>query len=68
MLLFNDDLVTRNRIQALFLEAQALQGLTNTMQAHQKLEEVLTLDPSHAGAFDLIDEMECEVRARRNVR
>ncbi len=60
MLLFNEDLGERNRMQALFLEAQALLGLGHTTHAHQKLADVLALDPSHAGAFDLVDEIECE--------
>ena len=60
MLLFNEDLSLRNRIQALFLEAQALVGLGQTAQARQKLDEVLSLDPSHAAAVDIVDELECE--------
>ena len=60
MLLFNEDLAGRNRIQALFLEAQALLGLGHPAQAQVKLDEVLSLDPSHAAAVELIDEMECE--------
>ena len=68
MLLFNEDLGERNRIQALFLETQARLGLGQIAQAHQELEEVLTLDPSHAGAFDLLNEMECEtIKATGNV-
>ncbi len=60
MLLFNEDLGERNRIQAAFLEAQALLGLGQTAPAHEKLNHVLSLDPSHAAAIDLMDEMECE--------
>jgi tetratricopeptide (TPR) repeat protein len=60
MLLFTEDLGRSSRIQALFLEAQARLGLGQTAQAHHKLDEVLSLDPSHAAAFDLMDEMDCE--------
>lgn len=58
MLLFNEDLSKRNRIQAWFMEAQALLGFGQTELARQKLDEVLSLDPSHAAAVDLISEMD----------
>lgn len=53
MLLFNDDLQKRNLIEARFGEAQALLGLGDRAAAHRLLEEILAMDPNHAGAMDL---------------
>ena len=53
MLLFNDDLQKRNLIEARFLEAQARYGLGEIAEAHRLLDEVLAMDPNHAGAMDL---------------
>jgi tetratricopeptide (TPR) repeat protein len=57
MLLFDDDLVLRNRIQSLFLRAQAALGLHRSEEAEALAREVLTLDPSHTGAADLIQRL-----------
>ncbi|WP_348263938.1 DUF5107 domain-containing protein [Telmatobacter sp. DSM 110680] len=57
MLLFNEDLVRRNRIEALFLRAEALAGLSRTGEARSLLEEALKLDRSHAGASDLLEQL-----------
>ncbi len=57
MLLFNEDLVRRNHIDALFLRAQALTGLSRTAESKSLLQEVLTLDRSHAGASDLLKQL-----------
>ncbi len=57
MLLFNEDLARRNRIEALFLRAQALAGMRRTVEAQCLLQEVLTLDGSHAGASDLLQQI-----------
>jgi tetratricopeptide (TPR) repeat protein len=57
MLLFNEDLVQRNRIEALFLRAQALAGMTRIGEAQKLLQQVLTLDGSHAGASDLLQQI-----------
>jgi tetratricopeptide (TPR) repeat protein len=54
MLLFNEDLVRRNQINALFLRAQALAGLGRASESQSLLREVLNLDCSHAGASDLL--------------
>ena len=54
MLLFDDDLVLRNRIQSLYLRAQAALGLHQPTEAESFAREVLQLDPSHTGAHDLI--------------
>jgi tetratricopeptide (TPR) repeat protein len=58
MLLFEDDLARRNRVNSLFLEAQARLGLGETERARELLREVRNSDPSHAAAIDLIDEFE----------
>jgi tetratricopeptide (TPR) repeat protein len=57
MLLFEDDLALRNRINALFLRAQASAGLGRTADAHLMLQQVLTLDLGHAGASDLLQQL-----------
>jgi tetratricopeptide (TPR) repeat protein len=54
MLLFEDDLQRRNRIQALFLRAQALSGLESNDEAIASLMDVLKLDCNHTGAADLL--------------
>jgi tetratricopeptide (TPR) repeat protein len=54
MLLFEDDLQRRNRVEALFLRAQALSGLENNDQAIASLTNLLRLDCNHAGAADLL--------------
>jgi hypothetical protein len=57
MLLFNEDLVRRNRIESLFLRAEAAAGLNRAAEAQTLLEEVLKLDSSHAGASDLLEQL-----------
>jgi len=57
MLLFNEDLVQRNRIDALFLRAQALAGMKRTEEAQELLHETLMIDDSHAGASDLLQQL-----------
>ena len=57
MLLFDEDLVQRNRIQSLYLRAQAALGLHETEKAASLAREVLVLDASHAGASDLLQRM-----------
>jgi tetratricopeptide (TPR) repeat protein len=54
MLLFHDDLTRRNHIQSLFLQAQSALGLGNANEAESLARQVLALDPSHAGATDLL--------------
>jgi tetratricopeptide (TPR) repeat protein len=53
MLLFEDDLKTRQRTTAMFLEAQARLGLGQRSKARRLLREILRRDPSHALAADL---------------
>ena len=56
MLLFDEDLNRRQKISALFLEAQARLGLGERATARRLLARVLRLDPSHALADDLVAE------------
>jgi tetratricopeptide (TPR) repeat protein len=57
MLLFEDDLQRRNRVQALFLRAQALSGPGKNEEAIASLLDLLRLDCNHAGAADLLQGM-----------
>ena len=61
MLLFHDDLEARNNISAAFLEAQARLGLGDKKRARPLLRRVLKLDPSHATAMDLREELLSEL-------
>ncbi|MGA8528217.1 MAG: DUF5107 domain-containing protein [Acidobacteriaceae bacterium] len=54
MLLFEDDLRRRNRIDGLFLRAQAAAGMGRADASRELLHKVLNLDKSHAGAADLL--------------
>jgi tetratricopeptide (TPR) repeat protein len=54
MLLFDEDLGKRQRINAAFLRAQALRGLGREAEARTALDEVLRLDRPHAAARDLL--------------
>lgn len=56
-LLFNEDLAQRNRIEAIFLRAQALAGMRRIAEALGVLQNVLKLDGSHAGASDLLNQL-----------
>jgi tetratricopeptide (TPR) repeat protein len=58
MLLFENDLAKQNQIEAKFLRAQALLGLDRDKEAKDLLCEVLQLDRNHAGAADLIEQLE----------
>lgn len=62
MLLFDDDLTRRQKITALFLEAQARGGLGEDYVARRLLARVLRLDPAHAMAADLRAELSAEPR------
>ncbi len=57
MLLFEDDLQTRQETRALFLQAQAYRGLGQPKRAASLLRKVLKRDPNHALAADLAKEM-----------
>ncbi|UWZ86801.1 DUF5107 domain-containing protein [Occallatibacter riparius] len=53
MLLFNEDPARRNRVDAMFLRAQACAGVGRSNDALALLNNLLELDASHAGARDL---------------
>src|ERR1700683_978955 len=57
MLLFDENLGLRTRIQALFLRAQASLGHKRRAVAEDLLREVLAIDGSHAGACDLLSQL-----------
>jgi tetratricopeptide (TPR) repeat protein len=52
MLLFEDDLTVRQQTTALFLQAQAWQGLGRPQKARALLEKVLQRDPNHTLALE----------------
>ncbi len=54
MLVFNEDLQRRQNISATFLTAQARLGLGEVATARKLLRSVLTRDPNHALAADLL--------------
>ena len=54
MLLFEEDLKERQKISAMFLQAQALLGLGETAAGMAMLGQVASLDTSHAAARDLL--------------
>jgi tetratricopeptide (TPR) repeat protein len=62
MLLFEEDLVLRQKISAKFLRAQALLGLGRLAEGTALLEEVRELDANHSGAADLLSAIELAVR------
>lgn len=57
MLLFDDDLQARQNNSARFMQAQAGAGLGETERAVSLLDEVLRVDPNHALAADLRNEL-----------
>ncbi len=68
MLLFNDDLRKRNEVTAAFLAAQAKLGLGEKAEGLELLRGVLSADRNHAGAADLIAELELEAEPRSAAR
>ncbi len=52
-LLFDDDLVKRNRIECAFLRALAHYGLGESVAARRQLEQVLAEDPNHLTALEI---------------
>ncbi len=57
LLLFEDDLQSRQETGALFLQAQARLGLAEDDRAKVLLQTVLKRDPNHALAADLVGEL-----------
>ena len=56
MLLFEDDLQQRNRVESSFLSGLAALGLNQFAQAHECLHEVIALDPNHLFALWILQE------------
>jgi tetratricopeptide (TPR) repeat protein len=54
MLLFEEDLVERNRVSALYLRSQAWAGMERFLEAGKSLDSILKIDSNHAGAKDLL--------------
>jgi predicted Zn-dependent protease len=65
MLLFEDDIQFRRETTALFLQAQASLGLGNHARARALLKKVIKREPSHALAFELIEELNSGGRPAR---
>jgi tetratricopeptide (TPR) repeat protein len=68
MLLFREDLEANKRVTSIFLEAQGRFGLGDKKRARPLLNRVLKLDPHHAMAMDLRDEVFCEQPASIEAR
>ncbi len=62
MLLFEEDLERKNRLQARFLKAQAKAGLGEERESAALLRELLEEDPNHALAADFLAEIDCSRR------
>jgi tetratricopeptide (TPR) repeat protein len=62
MLLFDDDLGRRNRIESQLLSALACHGLGDTEQALQQLESVAAEDPNDLFAVEMLDWIKQEGR------
>ncbi len=60
LLLFDDDLGERSRIESLLLSALADHGLGNTDKAIGGLREVIAADPDHLFATSVLEWMEHE--------
>jgi hypothetical protein len=58
MLLFDDDLGKRNRIDAQFLNALAIGGLGEVATAIVLLKQVLEADPNHLIAAEILGSLE----------
>jgi tetratricopeptide (TPR) repeat protein len=63
MLLFEDDLRSRQQINAMLLEAQAQIGLGEHELARDLLRDILQHDPSHLLAADLLRELFADIRS-----
>jgi tetratricopeptide (TPR) repeat protein len=64
MLLFEEDLELRNRVEAKFLRAQAAFGLKQYLEAEALLKEVLELDRNHMAAADLLEQLRTPVKTQ----
>src|ERR1700722_17261395 len=61
MLLFEDDLTSRQQIHAMLLEAQAQIGFGEHEIAKDLLRDILQRDPSHLLAADLLRELSADI-------
>ena len=57
MSLLNEDLMQRNRIEAQFLQAQALAGLGQAAEAETLVRKILDINMNHTGAMDHLDQI-----------
>jgi tetratricopeptide (TPR) repeat protein len=64
MLLFEEDLSLRNKIEAKFLRAQAAFGRKRYSEAENLLKEVLCLDRNHMPATDLLEQLHSPVKTQ----
>ena len=55
LLLFEDDLNKRNRVEGLLLGALASHGLGHVERAIRQMEEVVAMDPNHLLAAEMLD-------------
>ncbi len=55
LLLFEDDLQRRNRVECRYLEGLALLGLGRLAAARRALRDVLAIDPAHQGAAGALE-------------
>jgi tetratricopeptide (TPR) repeat protein len=58
LLLFDDDLEERNRIESLLLSALADHGLGHTEKAIGELRQVIAMDPNHLSAISVLEWIE----------
>jgi len=65
LLLFNDDLQKRNRVESLFLMGLARLGLAESAEAEKSFREALALDINHLGAQHQLCSLRLETRAGR---
>jgi tetratricopeptide (TPR) repeat protein len=69
LLLFEDDLGKRNRVECIFLAGLAHYGLGETEAAVAKLEQVLAADPDHLPAAEMLRWIQARSSSvQRNVR
>jgi tetratricopeptide (TPR) repeat protein len=62
LLLFEDDLGKRNRVESLLLSALAIHGLGDAPAAVHRLEQALVLDPNHQFAAEILSWLRMEAK------
>jgi len=62
LLLFDDDLGKRNRVESLLLSAMASHGLGDVETAIRQLEEVVSMDRNHLFAAEMLGWINLEWR------